>query len=131
MSQVSPWIPVDEMMPEPWQLVFVWTDYVPCNFFRRPEIPGDPRTISRLHLFLTVTQGFVGKLNEWHLSYLGSCHVHNSKVHAHDDPGHGLLGPVNVLFWMPMPPAPPGLSYPPLRDGVSPFNSNPPQTEVE
>jgi hypothetical protein len=104
---MNPWISIEEGMPEPCQLVQVWTDYERHPFWQ--ECFGPPVTPS-----FRFSTGWVDEKEGWHLHVVGDLRVHNYR--AVERPGEGgLAGPVKVLFWMPLPEPPPGQSWPKLK----------------
>lgn len=86
----NPWIPVKEMLPESLRMVWVWTDYT---------FPDCMVQKYRAYPAITIHIGWMNAEGFWRIQ----------------TPSF-----VRVLYWMPMPPAPPGQTYPPLRYGVAP-----------
>lgn len=112
----QPWIPVEEILPEPWQLVWVWTDYQPSDWFLQ-KVNGAVRL---QWATLRILQACVDPEGDWHLQHIGFLPLTNYYREPVRPEAQGISRPIHPLFWMPMPSAPPGQSYPPLKRAKPP-----------
>jgi hypothetical protein len=100
------------------RVVWVWTDYAPQPFFAEDFGPDGPR---RSNYSFTLTTGYVDVEGIWHLPILGDLRLYNHRaLNSEKGQDLGLFQPIDVLFWMLMPPAPPGQKYPRLRARLLP-----------